>query len=226
VLSIALLTGLACLAQQQTATLTGAVTSLLGTPVVHAEAQLESEDGRGLRFSVETDNAGRFQFEDVPSGTYRLEVNSPYLSYRKRGIVLLGGQRKSLPQVILAFERCGDPSVDSIQRLAMGDDSSTLRGSVLDNSGTPVSGAVVSLNCDGCVTKTNWDGQFAFSKLKPEPGNYTVSVSMMGFYREFSPNYFVYKNLDWTYAPIQIERCPAEGCERTPRQEKIVPRCE
>lgn len=120
---------------------------------------------------------------------------------------------------------CDDsPIVDAVQHLAPGDDSGTLRGSVLDSSGSPISGAIVSLDCSNCVTKTNQAGEFAFAKLKP--GSYVVAISKAGYYREFLPHYGVFKNLDWTYAPIEIERCPAEGCERTPRQEKISPRCE
>jgi len=106
-----------------------------------------------------------------------------------------------------------------MERLAPGDDSGTLRGLVLDNSGSPVEGAAVSVNCAGCVTKTNQEGEFTFPSLTP--GNYTVAISKTGFYRELSPLYRVFKNLDWTYAPIELERCPAEGCERTPRREKI-----
>lgn len=94
---------------------------------------------------------------------------------------------------------------------------------MLDSAGLPVSGATVSLNCANCVTKTNHDGQFIFTNLKP--GSYVITVSMPGFYREFSPNYFLYKTLDWTYGPIELERCPAEGCERAPRQEKIIGQC-
>ena len=110
-----------------------------------------------------------------------------------------------------------------MQRLTPGDDSGALRGSVLDSSGSPVDGAAVSVNCAGCVTKTNQEGQFTFSSLKP--GSYVVAISKSGFYREFLPHYGVFKNLDWTYAPVKLERCPAEGCERIPQPEKIL-RCE
>lgn len=89
--------------------------------------------------------------------------------------------------------------------------------------GAPVNGAAVSVNCAGCVTKTNQAGEFTFANLKP--GSYVVAISKAGYYREFLPHYGVFKNLDWTYAPIEIERCPAEGCERTPQQAKIIPAC-
>ena len=120
---------------------------------------------------------------------------------------------------------CEDgPMIDAVQHLAPGVDSGTLRGSVLDNNGAAINGAAVSVNCTGCVTKTNQAGEFAFANLKP--GSDVVAISKAGYYRDFLPHYSVFKGLDWTYAPIELERCPVEGCERIPRQEKIGPRCE
>ena len=119
---------------------------------------------------------------------------------------------------------CGrGPFIDSVQRLQPGDDSGTLRGSVLDGTGSPISEAIVSLGCFNCLTKTNQAGEFTFGNLKR--GSYVFSISKAGYYREFFPHYGVFKNLDWTYAPINLERCPAAGCEQTPQQVKIIPGC-
>ncbi len=218
---------MACLAQEQTATLKGTVTDPFGSPIKNVRAQLESEDRNSPPISVKADDSGRFRFTNLPPATYRLGIYSPAFKTAFRSeIRLLAGQRFSIPSIVLDLDvfSCGDPTIDAVQHLAPGDDSGTLRGSVLDRSGSPVEGAIVSVNCAGCVTKTHQEGEFTFSNLKP--GSYVVAISKTGFYREFLPHYGVSKNLDWTYAPVKLERCPAEGCERIPRQEKIGPRCE
>ena len=220
-LSIALRSALACFAQEQTATLTGTVIDPLGLPIANAKVQIDSEATNGPHFSSNTDYLGQFRFADIPPGSYRLEVYSPgFYTWRKDKIRLLAGQQSSLQSAVLNVGiRCGEPFIDGVQRLATGDDSSTMRGSVVDSSGAPVGGASVSINCAGCVTKTNPEGQFLFPHLTP--GNYTLTVSMIGFYREFLPNYEVRNNLDWTYAPVRIERCPTGGCEQNPRPMRI-----
>jgi hypothetical protein len=160
----------------------------------------------------------------IPPAKYHLVLQARFHVGRRIRIQLSPGQQRSLPNLVLNFEMCGGgPLIDSVQRLKPGDDSGTLRGSVLDSSDSPVVGAVVSVNCAGCVTKTNQTGEFTFANLKP--GSYVVAISKAGYYREFMPHYGVFKNLDWTYAPIELERCPAEGCERTPQQAKIIPGC-
>lgn len=227
-LSIALLSALACFAQEQTATLTGTVTDPYGSPIKNVRAQLESDDRNNPPFSVKTDDSGQFRITNLPPATYRLGLYGPgfFRPTFKPGIRLSAGQQMSIRNLVLNLYSfyCGDgPMIDAVQRLAPGDDSGTLRGSVLDSSGSPVAEAAVSINCARCVTKTNQAGEFALSNLKP--GNYVVSISKPGFYREFLPHYGVFKNLDWTYAPIGLERCPAEGCERIPKPEQIV-RCE
>ena len=225
ILSIALLSALACFAQEQTATLAGTVTDFLGSPIGHKILQLVSEETNTLRFSAEANNFGQFQFPDIPAGTYKLELVTPGLkTLRKTGIRLAPGQHMSIPPVVPILDRCGEPSVDWIERVPLGDDSATLRGSVLDSTDLPLVGAIISLNCAGCVTKSNQAGQFVFSNLKP--GNYTMTISMTGFYREFLPTYLVYKNTDWTFSSVELQRCPAEGCEQIPKQEKVLPQCE
>lgn len=223
------MSALGCVAQEQAATLTGTVTDPFGSPIKNVRAQLESDDRNSPPFIVRSDDSGQFRITSLPPASYRLELYGPGL-FRpiiRTGIRLLAGHHISIPNLVLHLYSlyCDDsPTIDAVQHLAPGDDSGTLRGSLLDSSGAPVKGAAVSVNCPGCVTKTNQAGEFTFANLKP--GSYVVAISKAGYYREFLPHYGVFKNLDWTYAPIDLERCPAEGCERVPRQEKIGPRCE
>lgn len=219
---IALLSALACCAQEQTATLTGTVIDPLALPVANAKVQIESEAANSPHFSVNTDKLGQFRFADVPPGIYRLEVYSPgFYTWRKAGIPLLAGRETLLPDAVLYLGLCaGWQPINVVQHLVPGDDSGTLQGTVLDRSDSPISGASVSLNCVGCITKTNPEGQFVFRRLMA--GNYTLAISMIGFYPEFLPNYRVRNNLDWTYAPVRLEQCPAGGCERSPRPAQMI----
>jgi hypothetical protein len=192
---VALVSGLACLAQDGTATLTGTVADPLGSPLENAKAQLISEETDGLRFSLQTDKLGQFRFADIPPATYRLEISSlGFDPRRKIGIRLSAGQAVTLPIFVLNLGMCGSgPPVDALQHLAPGEDSGTLRDKVVKSSGAPVVGASVSLNCARCVTTTNREGRFAFSHLRP--GAYTLAVSMTGFYREIVAEYLVVQNL-------------------------------
>jgi hypothetical protein len=220
-LSIALLSGLTCFAQEQTARLTGTVFDPLGSPLKTATAKLESEKKTGLHYSVESNATGQFRFSDIQPATYRLTLHvQGFVTWTKHGIRLSVGERVTLPDAFLLLGRCGEPAVEFIQRSASVDDSATLRGSVLDTSRSPVIGANVALDCTRCDTKTNRKGQFVFSNLKE--GKYTISISANGFYREVMPHSLAVKNLDWTYAPIQLERCPARGCGLKPRPEQIA----
>jgi len=225
---LALLSVVVCLAQNGAATLSGTVTDSGGSPIENAKAQIESSDANAPPYFVRTDNLGHFRIFDVPPGTYRLAVYSPtFKTSFRNGIRLFTGRETVFANIVLnlaTFVGACEPLVDAMQRLGPGDTSGTMRGSVLDNRDLPIGSASVSLNCDGCVTKTNLDGQFTFTNLKP--GSYVVSVSKTGFYRKFLPTYSVAKNLDWTYAPIKLEPCPAEGCRGTPRPQKIGPHCE
>jgi len=222
-LLIALLSALACFAQEQPGRLTGTVTEPYGnSPIPHAEARLESEEPKGRTFVVTTDDLGQFRLADLPPATYRLEVRKPgFRMWQESGIRLSAGQQISIPTVFLIVGNgCGAPTVDVVHSLAVGDVSSTLRGSVFDSKNSPVIGASVSLNCVGCATKTSREGQFVFSNLTPR--NYTLSVSMKGFYPEALSHFLVLEKQDWTYFPIQLKRCPFGGCGLKPRPEQIA----
>jgi hypothetical protein len=211
-------------AQERTGTLVGTVTDDLASPIPNTAVQLEPEEASGPSFSVKTGNSGQFRFADIPPAKYHLVLQKPFFVGRRIGIQLSPGQQRSLPNLVLNFDLCGSgPHIDSVQRLKPEDDLGTLRGSVLDSTGSPIDGVLVSLDCSDCVTKTNQAGEFTLAGLKP--GSYVVAISRAGYYREFLPHYGVFKNLDRTYAPIELERCPTEGCERTPQQVKIIPGC-
>jgi hypothetical protein len=225
-LGIALLSVAGCVAQRPTATLTGTVMDSVGSPIENAKVQIDSDAINVGPFSVKTDNFGHFRFASIPPETYHLEISVPgFKTWRQTEIRLLADQQTSLGEAFLILgEACGEPLVEFTQRSVSADDSGTLRGSVLDSFGSPIVGARVSLkSCSRCITKTNREGQFTFSNLMEK--HYTLVISMSGFYREILPNFFITKNMDWTYSPIRLERCPAGVCDRTPRR-KVIGLCE
>ena len=224
--SLALLGTLACFAQEQTATLTGIVTDFVGTPQKQIKARLESTETADIDFAAETDTGGRFRFSDIPAGNYRLLLGvriAKTWEHEELGIRLLAGQELVLPRGVLIRGFWCDPLPASIQVFQPGDASGMLRGSVVDGSRFPIRGASVTLNCNGCVATTNGDGWFAFSNLKP--GTYAVAVSKNGFYPAQAHDFSVFKNLNGTYAPIQLKRCPLGACGLWPRRHRIV-RCD
>ena len=225
VLSIALLGTVACSAQEQTAVLTGIVTDFVRTPQKQIKAQLESTATADIEFATETDASGRFRFSDIPAGDYRLLLG---IRIAKRwdqeiGIRLLAGQELVLPLGVLIRGFWCDPLPAAVGVFQPGSDSGMLRGFVVDGSRSPIRGASVSLNCKGCVATTNGAGGFVFPNLKP--GTYAVAVSMNRFYPAQAQHFDVFKNLDATYAPIQLKRCPLGACGLWSRRHRIV-RCD
>ena len=223
---IVLLSALGCAAQERTATLVGTVNGPFGSPIENAKVHIDSDAINIGPYTVQTDNFGNFRFAGIPPQTYHLEISDPgFVTWRKAGIQVLPGQQTSLPEAFLILGAvCGGPSVDFIQRSPSGDERGALRGSVLDGSGSPIVGAKVSLkSCSKCVTKTNREGQFIFSNLTQE--HYTLNISMKGFYREILRDLFVAKSMDWTYSPVQLESCPAGGCDQTARRQKPIEPC-
>lgn len=206
-----------CLAQEGAATLIGAVIDPYGSPVNGCVVTIWSEHIRGFNYSASTDVAGQFRFASVLPGSYRI--------WDKTVIQLAPDQHTSLPNEVRSpAGDCARTGVIATRRLAPGDNSGTLRGSVVKStgSGLPIVGASVSLDCVGCVTTTNEAGQFNFSNLKP--GEYTINISMTGFYWESFSGFIVAKNLDWTYGRIELDKCPTEKCghRRLLRRPKVI----
>ena len=204
----------------------GTVNDPLGSPIENAKVQIDSDAINIGPYTVKTDNFGNFRFAGIPPQTYHLEIGvGGFKPWRKAEIRLLADQQTSLGEAFLILGTiCREPSVDFIQRSSSVDGTGTLRGSVLDGSGSPVVGAKVSLkSCSKCVTETNREGQFIFSNLTKT--HYTLDISMKGFYREILRDLFIAKNMDWTYSPVQLESCPAGGCSQTARRQKPIELC-
>src|SRR5215467_2728210 len=85
---LALLGISACLGQQITGSITGAVTDPAGAAVTGASAKL-TNTGTGLVSNATTDEAGNFRFLLLPPGTYSLQVTSAgFKSFVREGIIV------------------------------------------------------------------------------------------------------------------------------------------
>lgn len=85
-LGIAFLSALACVAQEQAATLTGTVTDPFGSPIKNVRAQLESDDRNSPPFIVRSDDSGQFRITNLPPATYRLALYGPGFFRRHLGL--------------------------------------------------------------------------------------------------------------------------------------------
>ena len=216
-LFVGLACALICEAQTETASLSVKVFDItrarIGDPRSVAWLYSEISDWRA---SIKGSITGEFRFENVPSGTYRLEVQSPgFLTARIVQIQLAPGDDRTVPDItlVMASSSCGF-FLDTTRFLVPEDHWGSLIASVLDEGGRqPVGEVHVSLNCAGCKAATGADGQFSFSKLSP--GTYTLSLSKKGFYPFQSRGYYTVRGgAEQTYSPIYLESCPKGNCSR------------
>lgn len=151
-------------------TLSGHAVALDGSPLPGFALWLSSDSSRrGQPLNFRTDGAGRFEVEEVPAGTLRIETRSqPRLEVS--GIQLRPGERK---QVVVPLDW----------------GSMWLLGQVVDETGAPVAGARVVLQWIYQVPElrsasrrevaSDQQGFFAFSNLGGAP--HTLTVEAVGF---------------------------------------------
>src|ERR1700756_2391561 len=84
----ALLGAGACLAQQITGSVTGAVTDPTGAAVVGAAVKLTNTQTGAVQ-NTTSDDSGDFRFLLLPTGNYSLQVSSSgFKSFRREGIIV------------------------------------------------------------------------------------------------------------------------------------------
>jgi hypothetical protein len=203
------------------ASLTGAVVDQTGAYVPHAALELDSGTNK---YKVQADDAGVFQFSNLPAGEYMLTILVPGFSNRRvKSIELLEPEQKRIPDVTLDIEPCGWPRRDIIL-LPPGDPFGELSGTVLP----PASGVEVFLICrtfQPCGSrKTDSDGHFSFAMLSA--GAYGLSFHRDGFYDQDATAYEYYVNAGWesVYAPVTLEPCADGNCKA--KIQRILPACE
>jgi len=206
------------------ASLTGSLVDPAGASVAQALVELVSET---KSYRIQTDDAGIYQFADLPMGEYTLTFTREWFTtLTVKSIGLSEGEAKRVPEITLTPGRsCPHypPRLDFVRLLpaaALGE----LRGSVLP----PAPGVAVVLICRtfrACQsTKTDSDGHFSFQMLPA--GAYGLSFQRDGFFPEEATGYEYYVNagVESVYTPVLLEPCPDGNCKA--KIQRILPSCE
>lgn len=198
--------------------LTGTVIDQTGAYIPHAAVELASETKKYL---VQADDAGVYQFSNLPAGEYMLTFRVPgFPNRRVMSISLLEGDHKRIPDVTLDVDRCGWLLRDIV--LLRGTLFGTLSGSV-DPPGKDVNVTLVCRTFSACrSTTTDSNGHFSFETLPP--GIYGLSFHREGFYPENATEYRYTVNAGWesVYRPIVLEKCPNGNCDPKLRPQRLL----
>jgi hypothetical protein len=192
------------------ASLTGAVIDLTGAYIPHASVELASGTNA---YRVQTDDAGVYQFSNLPAGDYTLTIRVPgFRNSRIKAIGLLTGEPKRLPDVTLDIGGCGGPPPRDLVLLP-----GTLFGTLSGTVDPPAKDVDVTLVCrtfSACSsTRTDSNGHFSFETLPA--GIYGLNFRRDGFYPENATGYEYTVNAGWesAYAPKMLEECRNGNCD-------------
>ena len=161
------------------ASITGLLINLAGEHIFHATVALDSGT---KKYQAQTDNAGVYQFSNLPAGEYKLKFQA--MGFKRltlTSVALSEGEQKRIPEVTLDVAELADCGYyPPAFRLLMGEsDFGSLAGRV-----DGIADVEVTLVCrtfSACrSTKTDLKGFFSFRMLSP--GEYGLSFRSDGFY--------------------------------------------
>jgi hypothetical protein len=206
----------------EAASLTGTIVDAAGPSVAHAMVELESGTNR---YAVQADNAGVFQFSNLPAGEYTLTVTaSGFWGLTIKSIEILENERKRIPELMLDLGDCGHGP--STYRLVAGDPTfGSLSGSVIGAAAVEVT--LVCRTFSECrSTRTDSAGRFSFATLSP--GEYGLNFRREGYYPKIATGYFIQvkAGLESVYSPVTLEPCRSGNCDPKLRPKRPVVLCE
>lgn len=179
---------------------------------------LQSEGG--VRYLEHAGPDGFYRFQNLPGGTYKMEISMWGFRSKLAGPVAISGDElRELPIAILQIGvACGSRAFPYDLRLLPGD-TYGLAGTIEDKRGVPLAKVTVSLVCpNGGVcgdTKTNSRGEYSFAAL--ERGTFTLKVSKKGFYPIQESGFPVREGFESIIQPIFLERCFNGNCDAARR---------
>ncbi len=197
-------------AQDTSATVSGQVRDITSAVIPWTDAELTLEDPPYTRFTVRTDNEGRFKFTVLPPGTYTLKLSQQgFSSLTVKAIGLANAEQKGLPPLRLNIGFCGGPPVPEFLELRRTEHSGgNLSGLVLRDENHAIARATVTLICaSGKVcgaTKTDANGGFLFFYVSPRD-DYVIRVTHPGYYASGGAGYQVQTGYDATYRPLMMD---------------------
>ncbi len=208
----------------QESSLTGAVVTISGDYV--ANAAVETDSG-ARKYQTQTNDAGVFEFSNLPGGQYTLTIRVPGFKSRTiKSITLLELEKRRLPDVPMDVSLpCRGTSRDLVL-LAPGTVFGRLTGTV-DPPAAEVEVTLVCRTFSACrSTKTDANGRFSFGMLSA--GFFGLNFHRVGFYPENATGYSYEVNTGWesVYAPQLLEPCPNGNCDPKLRPQPPVAICE
>ncbi|MFC7370131.1 beta strand repeat-containing protein [Fictibacillus iocasae] len=154
------------LSQEPVGTISGTITDVNGNPVPGAVINIFDENGNLVGTGI-TDENGNFSITNLPSGTLTIDVTALGFVSQERDVFLQPGQTL--------------PGTDFVLVPVSGFGS--VQGTITDNRGRPVAGALVEIrDANGVLVDTevtNEAGNFFVDGLPA--GTYTITVIAAGF---------------------------------------------
>jgi len=221
---IALLAATLLMPLSEAASLTGSVVDSAGASIKHAAMELASA---GKKYETRADDAGAYQFSNLPAGEYTLTILAPpFKQLTVKSIGLLEREEKRIPEITLTvgYPCGGQPDFRDFARLLPDVVFGQMSGSVVPAA----AGVDVILICrtfHACGSaKTDSSGHFSFGMLSA--GVYGLSFHRDGFFPEEPTGYAYYVNagVESVYTPLRLEQCPDGNCEA--KIQRTLPSCE
>ncbi|HSP67867.1 MAG TPA: carboxypeptidase-like regulatory domain-containing protein, partial [Bryobacteraceae bacterium] len=181
------------------------------------------------KYQTQTDDAGVYNFTDLPAGEYTLKVAmAGFKSRTVKSIRLSEGEPNRLLDIPLdvAAMACGRPIILDRILLPPGSTFGSLAGSV----SPAVAGVEVTLVCRTFTpcrsTKTDSRGEFTFDMLSS--GIYGMNFRREGFYPENATGYDYTVHAGWesVYSFVGLQRCLNSGCDPKLRPPRPIIVCE
>jgi hypothetical protein len=184
---------------QSASRLQGVVLDQSGAVVPDALVKLSSLDG--LR-ETKTDESGRFEFADLPSGSYDLQ--SEHRGFKTGTVESIQVTDKVIQRISITLQ-IGFPTCEAQPTVSYGkrSDNGNLMGSV---NGTTVKSAKLTLTSRESgriyLTTSNEKGEFQF--IDVEPGRYTLRVASDGYTDRSGIDFWVMRENLTKISPIYM----------------------
>jgi hypothetical protein len=199
-------------AQNTTASLRGEALAWGDSVIPGVDAELSLEDPPRTRFSMRTDDDGKFKFTVLPAGAYTLTLSKrAFQPLTLKSIRVTSGEQKILPTPRLGGSGscgAGGPVLEYLEQLPAEQHVGNLSGRVVRDEAHPIARATVRLLCKDrkiCgETKTDSNGEFIFFNL-PAREDITIRVMHPSFYLWEGAGYEVRAEFHSTYRPIILD---------------------